>query len=157
MYKSSQRFFPTPANYVACAFLSIQCQFKCHFLREAFSDHHSSISTYILFKILFLFYFWPDPAWLARSQFPDQGLNPGPQEWKHKILTTGPPGNPLNLFFYSLITFFKKSLCSSTCFLSVICHSTRLCSPLLRAGTVGLVNSGVPSSCNSASLLVGAQ
>ena len=30
---------------------------------------------------------------LAGSQFPDQGLNPSPQQWKCRVLTTGLPGN----------------------------------------------------------------
>ena len=30
---------------------------------------------------------------LSGSQFPDQGLNPSPQEWKCWVLTTGLPGN----------------------------------------------------------------
>ena len=32
-------------------------------------------------------------ARLVGSQFPDQGLNPGPRQWKCRVLTTGPPGN----------------------------------------------------------------
>ena len=36
---------------------------------------------------------------LAGSQFPDQGLNPSPWQWKHGVLVTGPPGNPLHFFF----------------------------------------------------------
>ena len=34
------------------------------------------------------------------SQFPDQGSNPGPLQWKHGVLTTGPPGNSRGTFFY---------------------------------------------------------
>ena len=29
----------------------------------------------------------------AGSQFPNQGLNPHPQQWKYGVLTTGPPGD----------------------------------------------------------------
>ena len=29
------------------------------------------------------------------SQFPHQGLNSGPRQWKHQVLTTEPPGNSL--------------------------------------------------------------
>ena len=28
-------------------------------------------------------------------RFPDQGLNPCPLQWKHRALTTGPPGKSL--------------------------------------------------------------
>ena len=33
----------------------------------------------------------------AGSQFPVQGSNPRPLQWKHRVLTTGPPGK--SLFF----------------------------------------------------------
>ena len=42
-----------------------------------------------------LFFFPAAPCGLVGSWFPDQGLNPGPQQWKHRVLTTGPPGNSL--------------------------------------------------------------
>ena len=46
---------------------------------------------------------WPN--WLifghdvqhAESQFPNQGSNPGPQHWKLRVLTTGPPGKSQHL------------------------------------------------------------
>ena len=46
---------------------------------------------------IFFGVFWGVFFWLrhAGSQFPDQGLNPCPLHWEHKILTTGPPGKPL--------------------------------------------------------------
>ena len=36
---------------------------------------------------------WTKLKWLVGSQLPEQGLNPGPWQWKHWILTTRPPGN----------------------------------------------------------------
>ena len=39
--------------------------------------------------------------WPARSQFPDQGLNPGPLQWKLRVLTTGPPGKSLPPGFFN--------------------------------------------------------
>ena len=30
---------------------------------------------------------------------PDQGSNPGPLLWEHRVLTTGPPGKPQYMFF----------------------------------------------------------
>ena len=57
---------------------------------------------YILFfkkKYLFLI------IWLHRVlvvacgiQFPDQGSNPAPLYWEHRVLATGPPGNSLVLY-----------------------------------------------------------
>ena len=38
--------------------------------------------------------------WLVGSKFPDQGSNPGPRHWKHRVLTTGPPGNSRHLLFF---------------------------------------------------------
>ena len=32
------------------------------------------------------------------SQFPNQGSNPHPLQWKHRVSTTGPPGKSQNLF-----------------------------------------------------------
>ena len=43
--------------------------------------------------ILYNFFFFCHAAWLARSQF----FNPGPWQWKPRILTTRPPGNPPTL------------------------------------------------------------
>ena len=34
---------------------------------------------------------------LVESLFPDQGLNPGPQQWEHGVLTTRPPENSQEL------------------------------------------------------------
>ena len=47
------------------------------------------------FSWLFLFCF-DHAAWLAGSQFPDQGSNLGPLQWKRGVLITGPPGNSLS-------------------------------------------------------------
>ena len=46
------------------------------------------------------------------SQFPDQGSNLRPLQWKHGVLTTGPPGKSLEevLFFLTphiFVTPFK--------------------------------------------------
>ena len=35
-------------------------------------------------------------------QFPGQGSNPGPQRWKHRVFTPGPPGKSQTLIFVSL-------------------------------------------------------
>ena len=39
----------------------------------------------------------------AGSQFPDQGLNPCPLQWKRKALTAGPPGKPLESFVLAAV------------------------------------------------------
>ena len=62
--------------------------------------------------------FWPwsffsgHAAQLAGSYFPDQGLNPGPQLWKHRVLTTGQPGNsqPWSVLNQSLLVFLVAYL-----------------------------------------------
>ena len=47
----------------------------------------------------------PHTVRLAGSQFPDQGLNLGPQQWKQWVLTTGSPGDPQEPIFYGLFFF----------------------------------------------------
>ena len=39
--------------------------------------------------------------WHVRSQFPDQGWDPYPLHWKHKVPTIGPPGKSPDIFFIS--------------------------------------------------------
>ena len=43
--------------------------------------------------IVFFFFFFGHAMWLEGSQFPDQGTNPGPWQWKHKVPATGLPEN----------------------------------------------------------------
>ena len=46
-------------------------------------------------SLSFFFFFLFLLHWqLVGSQLPDQGLNPHPQQWKRRVLTTGSPGNP---------------------------------------------------------------
>ena len=52
---------------------------------------------------LLLFIYFGHTAWLAGSQFPSQGLNPGPWQWKQSSNLTGLPGNSLNRLFKSKI------------------------------------------------------
>ena len=35
-----------------------------------------------------------------RIKFPDQGLNPGPLHWEHRVLAAGSPGKALGPIFY---------------------------------------------------------
>ena len=39
------------------------------------------------------------------SEFPDQGLNLCLLHWKHRVLSTGPPGKSLVVFFYNTYLF----------------------------------------------------
>lgn len=56
-----------------------------------------------LFWSLLFFSLAAHTTWLTGSLFPDQGLNPGPQQWDHRDLITGPPENSLRVrhFFWS--------------------------------------------------------
>ena len=44
----------------------------------------------------YLFIYFGRAAWHVRSWFPDQGLNPRPLQWKHRVLTTRLPGESQN-------------------------------------------------------------
>ena len=46
-------------------------------------------------SVLSFFFLLSRVAQLVGSLFPDQGSNPGPRQWKHGALTTGPPEYPL--------------------------------------------------------------
>ena len=59
-------------------------------------------SLFLFFKLLYLFF--GHTSQYTGSQFPVQGLNLGPLQWKLRVLTTGPPGNsPCSLFLNSFI------------------------------------------------------
>ena len=61
--------------------------------------HISPMCRISSFLSCFLFYFFSlgHTTWLVESQFPDQGLNPGPQQCEHRVLTAGLPGNSWKL------------------------------------------------------------
>ena len=42
----------------------------------------------------FFFFSFGCAVRLVGFQFPKQGSNPGPLQWKHRVLSTGPPGGP---------------------------------------------------------------
>ena len=56
------------------------------------------LPTEILLQCSMILFFGHAP-WLARSSFPNWGSNLGPQQWKQRVLTTGPPGNSLIVTF----------------------------------------------------------
>ena len=71
--------------------------------------------TFILFGLLVWFFnvylfIFGHTARLVGSQLPNQGLNLGPQQWKDRVLTTGPPGNSLLCFKYQNFVFLIFSL-----------------------------------------------
>ena len=92
--------------------------FHCVYIHRIFI-HSSSDGLLGCFRILAIvnnpavihisflpFFFFRRAARLVGSQFPDQGSNPCPLQWKHGVLTTGPPGNSLHISFF----FSKKHI-----------------------------------------------
>ena len=78
---------------------------------------NKSLSTYQN-KFVGFFFFLSHTTQLVGSQFPDQGLNRGPWQWKLRILTTGLPGNfwvveililPIMYFSIQYFRYFKYS------------------------------------------------
>lgn len=83
--------------------------------KPPFSHHHTSSPLVFLLNFLNKFYLF---VWLQTNylfvwvllrscdifgcgmwdQVPDQGWEPGPQHWEHRLLVTGPPGNPHPIF-----------------------------------------------------------
>ena len=63
--------------------------------------HHTCSDTFCsLAVVLFVCLFFGRATQHARSQFPDQGLNPCPLQWKLRVSTTGPPGKSELSFVY---------------------------------------------------------
>ena len=54
-----------------------------------------------LMQSVFCFYFFA--ALLGMWNFPDQGPNPCPLQWKCGVLTTGPPGKSYTSVFYNKV------------------------------------------------------
>ena len=72
----------------------------------------------------------------AGSWFKDQGSNPGPWQWKHEILTTGPPGNSLFGSILNFIMCIKKE------------EKTEITTVLEMGGGSGEKKNNLPSSDN---------
>ena len=53
------------------------------------------------------------------SQFPDNGSNPLPLQWKHRVLTIGPPGKSLS---NELFIYLNRSVLEYNCF-TILCQS----------------------------------
>ena len=82
--------------------------------------------TIVSWQILFLFFFSGCFAWFAGTCFPDQGLNPGPQQWEHWVLTTGLPGNSPSLLLEINLYFGKKHSFSCSRLIGTIVVRTTL-------------------------------
>ena len=82
------------------------------------------LPTLVIFPLLKrLFGCTRSALWHANSaaacgiHFPDQGSNPGPLHWGHRVLATGPPGKSLSPFLINKIYSLAQSgltLCSPT-------------------------------------------
>ena len=58
--------------------------------------------------LLFYFiYFFGCTVRLVGSWFPDQGSNPCPPQWKHRVLTTGLPGNSQGIIIIYILKMKK--------------------------------------------------
>ena len=68
---------------------------------------------FMIVLFLIFFFFFGCATWLTGSQYPDQGSNPGPWQWEHRVPTTRPPRNSLksvlnctSLILSSALTYF---------------------------------------------------
>ena len=82
------------------------------FFRILFIENHvlykeAQFCVAFLLNMLFFFFAMLCVLW-------DQGLNPGPGQWECRVLTTGPPGNPLCMHFISLSCVIVWNTISST-------------------------------------------
>ena len=76
---------------------------------------------------LFYLFTFDRTAQHVGSQFPNQGSNPCPLQWKHGVLTTGPPGKSLQFILYLIVCTSYSSTpvrCLPTSFSPLV--STRL-------------------------------
>ena len=70
----------------------------------------SSLSPSLLSFFLKLFIFLSHAIWHVGSLFPNQGLNPWPLYWKHRVLTIGPPKKSTPFLFDSVGSAFCNIL-----------------------------------------------
>ena len=71
---------------------------KVHREMEEKADSQTNLSPLHVFNI---FFFFATPHGLWNS--PNQESNPYPLQWKHRVLTPGPPGKPVFNTFYNSI------------------------------------------------------
>ena len=100
-----------------------------------FMSEGSRIHSPVLFSVLsllwadkfssYFFFFSGCSAWFAGTCFPNQGLNPGPQQWEHWVLTTGLPGNSPSLLLEINLYFGKRhSFSCSRLFGTIVVRTT---------------------------------
>ena len=68
---------------------------------------------YMCIYIYIFFFFWPHHK-AYRILVPQPGVKPGLRQWRHRVLTTGPPGNSS---LYTLNNFPKLSYLHSCIFM----------------------------------------
>ena len=87
--------------HVSETFLDLNCKHRPFIILAERNFIHFIPFNFYLPQIIYLF-IWP---WhMAFRIFQDQVLNPGPQQWKHWILTTG-PGIPWSAFLRVVFGF----------------------------------------------------
>ena len=86
---------PTASRFVAVAAISMY--HLCCYILNIFIYSH--LLFYLFILLYFIFLFLGCSLQLVRFQFPDQGSNLGPLQWKCRVLTAGPPGDSLWSFF----------------------------------------------------------
>ena len=93
----------------------------------------SPLSNIWLKYFLQFFFFFHCTTWHVGSQFPDQGLNPWPLQWKHGVVTTGALGKSLQFcgfLFPFLISFEAQTfliLVKSNFSVGFFCHLCFCC------------------------------
>ena len=78
------------------------------------------------FSSCYFFFFPGCSAWFVGTWLPEQGLNPGPQQWKQWVLTTGLPGNSHSLLLKIILYFGKKHSFSCSRLIGIIAVRTTL-------------------------------
>ena len=94
--------------FLACFYCELKISKGCSSGNPISSDiWHREISYLLLlgpkgFWVLFNHFFFPfffdHASWHAGSWFPNWGSNLHPLQWKHAVLTTGPPGTSLQFY-----------------------------------------------------------
>ena len=75
---------------------------------DIWSNITLSVSEGALGFFLFVLFFQPCCT-ASRIFVPQPGIEPGPCEWKHQVLTTGPPGNsPVRVFWNEVNIWIRR-------------------------------------------------
>ena len=106
---------PLPRRYVLLVSLSLSTSLTSLSSRQWYRHSKCLLSqkrnsTITVRNFLHLHCFLASPYGLQDLQFPNQGMNPDPQQWKHEGLTTGPPGHSLSIYTFNLHLFQLDSI-----------------------------------------------